>query len=146
MRRTKLPLWYISGILIYMLVGVVNYLGLMRAIVNHDIELALVFQYVDFLVIGSWLVINCIMIFYLISINGYKTDYIPPAYFISLTIIYVIIIARSARGEIISPEITTNLSVITSGMELMLAGAYMIPFFRTMREDIEKTKINKRKT
>ena len=139
-KTTKLPLWYLASILFVILLGIINYLGLMNAISIMNIQRALLFQYLDFIVIGVWFVINIIMIAYLSSVNAKKKDYIPPLYFILVHAFYILVIVMNNMGYRISSNTAINISMITSGFEILLAGIYINPYLNRLKQPSKNRK------
>ncbi len=134
-KTTKLPLWYIAGILVVILLGIINYLGLMNAIAVSDISMALLFQYMDFLVRGVWFVVNIVMVAYPSSLKAPWHDFVPPFYFICIHAFYVIVILASNMGYRISTDAAIHISMFTSGLEVLIAGFYMSPYLRRLKEN-----------
>ncbi|MFP4118256.1 MAG: hypothetical protein ACLFTR_05030 [Candidatus Woesearchaeota archaeon] len=146
LKTTKLPLWYIAGILIVILLGIINYLGLKNAMVQTEMDMILLFQYLDFVLIGVWFVVNIVMIAYLSSVNAENHDFIPPFYFIGVHLVYLTIILMSNNGYKISTTTATHMSMITSGFEILLAGLFLSPYLINLNEDKHnnKKKFNKK--
>ncbi len=147
MQVSKLPFWYLIGVIVVILVSIVNYFGMRNAIKNSNIILALRFQYMDYLLIGLWFAINVIILFYLISSKAQNTDFIFPIYFIIIHAFYVLIIVSSYYEVYLSKNIATLISIVTSVFELSLAFFFLLPYLRGIGANDKQTKtnINKRK-
>ncbi|MFW6231255.1 MAG: hypothetical protein ACOC32_04520 [Nanoarchaeota archaeon] len=134
-RTTKLPLWYLIGVIVVVLTSVITYLGVQHAMSQQNIELALKFQYMDYLLIGSWLVVNIIMIFFLMSKDQTRlVDYLFPVYFILLHLFYVAVILMSYNNIYLPTIVFTVLSFVTSAFELGYSTYLIIPFVHMMNE------------
>ena len=147
MRVSKLPFWYLIGVIVVILASIFNYLGMKKAIYESDLKLALRFQYMDYLLIGLWFTINVIILFYLISSKAAKSDLIFPIYFITIHIFYISIIILSYYEIYLSKNVAAAISVLSSLFELSLASFFLYPYFKGIESinDKSKTNINKRK-
>ncbi len=139
-RTTDLPLWYTTSILVVIILGIANYLGLKSAIASADIDRALMLQYFDFLIIGLWFVINIIMVAYLASKGAKMHDFIPPFYFIGVHAFYIILILFNNMGYRVLSESISNVSLLTSGIEITMAGIYMLPHLRNLGKEHKEHK------
>ena len=156
MKQTKLPLWYLIGIVVLLIVSILSYIGIRSAVKAKDIDLVLKFQYFDFMLIGVWLVINIVMIFYLTSKKAMPRDYIFPAYFIAVHMFYIAVIFASYYGRYLSNSAALIISLVTSIFELTYAIVLMVPYIQKIGSSKEqrpikniqtkKSKANSKKT
>jgi hypothetical protein len=131
-RVTKLPLWYLIGVIVVVLVSFINYMGMQRAIKLRDISLAIRYQYMDFILIGLWLAVNVIMTFYLLSEKAKKKEFIFPLYFIGVHLFYIGIIIASYMNRFLPRNVAMIISAITSFFEIGYAGYLLIPYVKAI--------------
>ncbi|MFW5852598.1 MAG: hypothetical protein ACOCUR_01065, partial [Nanoarchaeota archaeon] len=129
-RMTKLPLWYLIGVVVVIVIGLINYFGIQRALYKNDFMLLLRFQYMDYLLVGTWLTVNIIVLFYLMSAKAEKIDFIFPVYYICIHLFYITVIAASYIELYLPQNIAAIISAVTSVFEITFAGYLSIPYFK----------------
>lgn len=140
---TKLPLWYLIGVIVVVLISFIDYMGMQRAIKLKDISIALRYQYMDFILIGVWLAVNVIMTFYLLSEKAARSNFIFPLYFIAVHLFYVGIIIASYMNRYLPRNIAMIISAMTSFFEIGYSGYLMIPYIKSI---LSKPQVTKKKT
>ena len=139
MKISSLPLWYIIGIVVVVLVSLFNYIGTRQGIAQKNIDMVLRFEYMNYILIGTWFVINIIIIFYLFNINARKFDYLMPVYFLFLHFFYISVIFLSFYDIYLSIELALIISMITTTFELCMAGYLLVPYMKGVGYKLERS-------
>ncbi len=130
-KKTILPLWYIVGILVLVLTSLFLYLGTRYALQVSDTALATKLILYDWIMLGSWFVVNIGMLIWLLSKQAPTSDYLYPIYFVSLHGVFAImIIAGEVFGSYAPTWFVLLLGMTSSVIELLfvfyLSGCYKL--------------------
>ena len=144
---SKLPFWYLVGVIVVILISLFNYIGMRQAITKENFNMILRFQYLDYMLIGVWFTINIIIIFYLFNLKAEKKDFILPVYFVLIHSFYILVVVGTYYGIFLSNITSMTISILTTLVELSLVTLFLIPYFLGLGIDQKKVKtnINKRK-
>jgi hypothetical protein len=141
MRRTKLPLWYLVGVLVNLLATALSFLGFYRGMKLGNLRMIELYKGINWLFLIAWLLANLFILGYLIfsKIKHKDTkpiDFVFPVYFIAIYIIlfslpFIVVIPNTVNYAI---------SLLTSIFEIIFAVYLIVPFIKVMEgKEVKKS-------